>query len=141
MSKASLVLSVVKLVVPEPPTVNGAIVELHGAGSEVATVNLMPARLLELSILFDQLALDIESARLLAKMAPLPWSGSATEASAPAVVPVHIAHTLSAVKMPEGGLLLDVKGLQGEDFRLAISAEQAATVLLSLCPPASRVAQ
>ena len=141
MSKASRVLSVVKLVVPEPPTVNSVKVKLYGAKSEVVTVDLPPANLMELSILFNELALDMEAARQLAKMAPLAYSGSAAEGGDSAIVPVHIAGTLNAVKTADGGLLLDVQSLHRKNFRLAISAEQAATVLLSLCPPASRVWQ
>ncbi len=84
-------LDVARLDVPEPPTLSGAKVELHGAGFEVVTANLTQTRLMELAVLTDQLALDIEAARVLAKLPALAGAGSATEASGPAVVPVHIA--------------------------------------------------
>ena len=141
MSKTPLVLSVVKLEVPEAPTMYGARVELHGASFEVVTVDLTLSGLMELSILTNQLAFDIEAARLLSKVAPLTCSGSATGAPAHAVVPVHIAQSLGVIRTADGGLLLDIRSVQREKFRLSISEEQAATVLLSLYPSASCVAQ
>jgi hypothetical protein len=85
--------------------------------------------------------LDIEAARLLSRVAPRACSGSPIEPSMPAVVPVHIADTLHVVRTADGGLLLDVRSLHREKFRLSISEDQAATVLLSLYPPASSAAQ
>jgi len=96
---------------------------------------------MELSLLTNQLALDIEAARPLSKVAPLTCPWSATEAPAQAAVPVHIAHSLTAIRTADGGLLLDVRSLHRERFRLSISEDQAATVLLSLYPLASCVAQ
>lgn len=138
MRKEPLVLDVARLDIPEPPTLSGAKVELHGAEFEVVTATLTPTRLMELAVLTDQLALDIEAARMLAKVPALARAGSAIEASAPAVLPVHIAHDFDVVLMPDGGLLFDVKAAQGKNFRLSVSPEQAAHALLGVWPSASR---
>ena len=97
--------------------------------------------LLMMSALVDQLALDIEATRHLGSTAPPESKDRVADQKVPAVVPVRIAHTLKAVKMPDGGLLLDIESLIGGNFRLSISAEQAATLPFTLLPPGSSGSQ
>lgn len=133
MSKEPRVLSVVS-VEAKPPTVDGVRIVIQGEDEESVALDMPREGLLMMSALVDQLALDIETARHLRKVAAPEGNEQVADEGAPAAVPVRIAHTLDTVRMPDGGMLLDVGSVMGERLRLAISREQAATLLFALLP-------
>lgn len=136
MSKEPRVLRVVS-VEADPPTINGVRIVIQGEDEEAVALEMPREDLFLMSALVDQLTLDIETARYFGRTEAVASKHQASDQKAPAVVPVRVARTLDAVKMADGGLLLDVGSVIGERFRLSISAEQVATVLFTLLPPGS----
>jgi hypothetical protein len=133
MSREPVVISVVRLEVSERPTMKSAKISMHGDRGDVATLNFTPGKLLELAVLIEQLELDIETARWIANVRSSASVGSSRTRDA-AIVTVHVARNLSALQTGDGGVLLDVEDLRGENFRLAISAEQAAAIFFRMYP-------
>lgn len=140
MSKEPRVLSVVS-VEAEPPTVDGVRILIQGEQDEAVALEMPREGLLLMSALVDQLALDIETTRRFGPGAPAASKDHVIDEKVSAVVPVRVARTLEAHRMPDGGLLLDVASMIGERVRLSISAEQAATVLFTLLPTGASTSQ
>lgn len=133
MSKEPRVLSVVS-VEAEPPTMDGVRIVIQGEDEEPVALEMSREGLFLMSALVDQLTLDIETAHHFGRTKAVSSEDRASDQNVPAVVPVRVAGTLDAVKMADGGLLLDVASVIGGRFRLSISAEQAATLLFTLLP-------
>jgi hypothetical protein len=140
MSKEPRVLSVVS-VEAKPPTIDGVRIVIQGEDEESVALDMPREGLLMMSALVDQLALDIETTRHLGKVAPPEDNDHVADQGAPVVVPVRIARTLDTVRMPDGGMLLDVGSVMGERLRLSISREQAANLLFALVPTGSSGSQ
>lgn len=133
----ALTLNAAKVEGSVDPRADAAQLVIHGDDSEIITVNLTAEMLLQLSIHLDQMALNLEAARYLSQSNERVQETSPPARETPCVVPVHLVQELNTLATADDGCLLEVKVLQGEQFRFALRPDHRSSLLSSLLPAIS----
>jgi hypothetical protein len=123
-----------------PDAESGQLV-IHGDGSEAVTVNLGVQAILRISLLMGQMAIELESARMMAGKSTTLRGVPAEASETPVATPVHLVEELRTLRTADRGCLLEVKGLQGEHFRISLEADQASSLLSALLESGARRVQ